>query len=174
MTYKTRTYIAGDWTGDKDAIAQLYKWENSNFWSLTFTDAHDLKQAKDTSLNCSIKKSLGERMDASKTFVLIVGDNTDSVRAGRCSYCNYYSVYPSIQCRLGYSLSEKSYIEHECDKAVRDGLRIVVLYNKTYIAKSLCPSALIDLGSHVAMKKRDIYGNAIWDYESVRKALMGY
>lgn len=26
MAYRTRTYIAGDWTGDKDAIDQLYKW----------------------------------------------------------------------------------------------------------------------------------------------------
>ncbi len=29
MHYRTKTYIAGDWTGDKTAIVQLYKWKNS-------------------------------------------------------------------------------------------------------------------------------------------------
>ena len=24
MTYRTKTYIAGDWTGDQDLISQLY------------------------------------------------------------------------------------------------------------------------------------------------------
>ena len=87
MTYRTKTYIAGDWDGDRDAINQLHKWNDSNYWSLSFTDAHDITQANDTSLNCSIKKSLALRMDASKTFVLIVGDNTINLRSGSCSYC---------------------------------------------------------------------------------------
>lgn len=26
MTYRTKTYIAGEWDGDSDAIEQLYKW----------------------------------------------------------------------------------------------------------------------------------------------------
>ena len=69
-TYRTKTYIAGDWTGDSDAIEQLYKWNDSKYWSLHFIDAHDLTQAKDSSLNCSIKASLKTRLDASKTFVL--------------------------------------------------------------------------------------------------------
>ena len=55
MVYRTRTYIAADWTGDKDAIDQLYKW-NNGYWSLSFTNAHDLMQSYDSSLNCSIKK----------------------------------------------------------------------------------------------------------------------
>ena len=71
MAYRTKTYIAGDWTGDKDAIDKLYQWNTSKYWSLSFTDAHDLTKAKDSSLNCTIKRSLKVRMDASKTFVLI-------------------------------------------------------------------------------------------------------
>ena len=58
MHYRTKTYIAGDWTGDKTAIEQLYKWKNSDHWSFDFVDAHDLTQARDSSLNCSIKASL--------------------------------------------------------------------------------------------------------------------
>lgn len=84
MANRTKTYIAGDWDGDKDAVEQLYKWKNNNHLILDFHDAHDLTQANDSSLNCSIKRSLNTRLDVSKTFVLIVGNNTKTVRSGRC------------------------------------------------------------------------------------------
>ena len=64
---RTKTYIAADWTGDSDAVEQLHKWNNSNYWSLSFVDAHELTQARDGSLNCSIKASLATRLDVSKT-----------------------------------------------------------------------------------------------------------
>lgn len=176
MTYRTRTYLAGDWTGDKDAIEQLYKWENSNYWSLDFVDAHSLTQSSDSSLYCSIKASLCERLNRSKTFVLVVGNSTTAITKGNCVNCrNYIPTYQGgPKCSHGISISMKSDIDYECDKAIRDGLTIIVLYNKTYIAKSLCPSQLKNIGTHVAMKKTDIWGSAIWDYESVRKAIMGY
>ena len=44
-TYRTRTYIAGDWDHDEDAVNKLHQWNNSNYWSLSFTDAHDLTQS---------------------------------------------------------------------------------------------------------------------------------
>jgi len=47
MAYRTKTYIAADWDGDKDAVEQLHKWKNSNYLALDFNDAHDLKQARD-------------------------------------------------------------------------------------------------------------------------------
>lgn len=78
MYYRTRTYIAADWDGDKNAVDVLYSWNDNKYLALSFTNAHDLMQARDSSLNCSIKNSLKERMDASKTFVLIVGSNTTS------------------------------------------------------------------------------------------------
>ena len=46
MAYRTKTYIAADWDGDKNAVEQLYKWKKSNYWSLDFHDAHDLTQAR--------------------------------------------------------------------------------------------------------------------------------
>ena len=50
MVYRTRTYIAADWDGDRDAVDQLHKWNDSNYWGLSFTDAHDLQQSRDSSL----------------------------------------------------------------------------------------------------------------------------
>lgn len=53
--YKTRTYIAGDWDHDYDAVEMLHYWNDSSRYGLSFLDAHDLRQARDSSLNCTIK-----------------------------------------------------------------------------------------------------------------------
>jgi len=162
MTYRTKTYIAADWDGDKDAVQQLYKWKESEYWGLDFQDAHDITQARDSSLNCSIKASLRERLDRSKTFVLIVGDKTKSLRAGECSYCSENN-------KCGNS-NNKSYIEYECDKAVRDGLKIAVLYNATTADKSKCPDSVKYTGTHTPMKHM-LYGICNWDYQAVKTAI---
>jgi len=171
MAYRTKTYIAADWTGDKNAIDKLYEWKDGDRWSLEFIDAHDLTQARDGSLNCSIKKSLATRLDASKTFVLIVGNNTKTVRSGSCHYCDSYNSYTKA-CARGYSVDLKSYIEYECAKAVkdRDRIAIVILYNAATVDKSKCPDEIKAYGTHTAMQKME-NGKHVWDYPAVKKAL---
>ncbi len=169
MAYRTRTYIAAEWSGDQDAVDQLHKWNDSKYWSLSFTDAHDLTQARDSSLNCSIKASLGTRFDASKTFVLIVGSNTNTVRSGSCQYCGSYNNWTK-SCSRGYSVDYRSYIEYECEKAIRDGLKIVVLYNAATVNKSKCPDVIKNVGTHAAMcNYKD--GSYYWDYQAVKDAI---
>lgn len=170
MTYRTKTYIAGDWTGDKDAIDKLYQWNDSNYWSLSFTNAHDLTQAKDSSLNCTIKRSLKTRMDASKTFVLVVGDKTNTVTAGGCQLCGSYNSWTS-SCAKGYTVDYRSYIKYECDKAAEAGIKIVVLYNSTSVSKSKCPESVRNIGTHVAMVYKGTDGKYYWDYNAIKKAL---
>jgi hypothetical protein len=171
MGYRTKTYIAADWDGDRDAVEQLYKWNNSNYWSLDFHDAHDLTQARDSSLNCSIKSSLATRLDASKTFVLIVGDNTKTVRSGSCQYCNSKNSWTGA-CARGYSVDNRSYIEYECEKAVHDRLKIVVLYNAITVDKSKCPDAVKNTGTHKEMKTINIKTWSFdWNYQAVKSAL---
>ena len=166
---RTKTYIAADWTGDNDAVEQLYKWNNSNYWSLSFVDAHELTQARDGSLNCSIKASLASRLDVSKTFVLIVGNNTKSVRSGSCQYCSSYSSY-SCRCTRSHPVDYRSYIEYECEKAIRDGLKIVVLYNAASVNKDKGPEVIKNCGKHVAMCYYES-GKYYWDYQAVKEAL---
>lgn len=167
--YRTRTYIAGDWDSDKDAVEQLHTWNNSNYWSLSFTDAHDLTQARDSSLNCSIKSSLATRLDASKTFVLIVGDNTKTVKSGSCQYCaSYNSNYSS--CNRGYSVDLRGYVEYECDKAARDKLKIIVLYKAAKINKSKCPESVKSIGKHAEMYSLT-NGKYYWNYQAVKNAM---
>lgn len=58
-TYRTRTYIAADWTNDKNAIDILMKWNESHHWGLSFLDAHELSQCRDDKTdNCNIKKTV--------------------------------------------------------------------------------------------------------------------
>lgn len=167
---RTKTYIAGDWTGDKSTIEQLYKWNDSKYWGLSFHDAHEYTQARDSSLNCSIKNSLKTRMDISKTFVLIVGENTKSLRAGRCSYCNSYNSW-SRACERGYYVDDRSYVEYECDIAVDAEIKIVVLYTSTVVDKNKCPDAVKYRGNHIPMYIKE-NGNLYWNYEAIKNAIM--
>lgn len=166
--YRTKTYIAADWSGDYDAVEQLHKWNNNKYWNLSFTDAHDLTQARDSSLNCSIKSSLSKRLDVSKTFVLLVGSNTKTVRSGSCQYCSNYNSYKD-NCTHGYHVDFRSYIEFECAKALRDNLQIIVLYNAATVDKSKCPDILKNVGTHVAMRYYE-QGKYYWDYQTVKNA----
>lgn len=168
-SYRTRTYIAADWDHDKDAVDQLHKWNDSNYWSLSFTDAHELQQSEDTSLPCSIKSSLKMRMDHSKQFVLIVGDHAKTVTKGGCFLCRSYNSHTHA-CARGHSTDHDSYIEYECKKAVEAGIDIVVLYNATHIDRAKCPELVRYEGTHEAMVYYED-GNYYWDYQAVKKAL---
>lgn len=167
MVYRTKTYIAADWNGDADAIQQLNTWKNGEKWNLSYIDAHDITNAKDSSLNCSIKKSLSKRFDVSKNFILIVGNGTKTRRAGECTYCANY-VYK--MCQKDLYIYNQSYIEYECKKAIRDSLNIVVLYNSAIVDKSKCPDIIRNYGTHAVMQKI-IDGKRYWNYESVKQAL---
>ena len=165
---RTRTYIAADFDHDKYAVDQLHKWNDSKYWSLSFTDAHDLQTSNDSSLYCSIKSSLKYRMDGSKTFVLIVGDHTNTVTKGGCQYCDSYNSHTSA-CAKGKSVDYRSYIKYECDQAVEAGIKIIVLYKSTKIDKSKCPEAVRNIGTHATMEYYED-GKLYWDYQSVKKA----
>lgn len=173
MQYRTRTYIAADWDTDKEAIEQLRIWNNSNYWGLSFSDAHDLTSARDESLNCSIKTSLKSRLNATKRFVLIVGRKTDSVTAGSCSYCGSYNSH-NYSCARGKYVDYRSYIKYECDKAKEayeaGKMKIIVLYNSCSMNKSLCPVALRNVGIHSPMGKVHSDGKCYYDYSTVKKA----
>ena len=169
--YRTKTYIAADWDTDKEVVDKLRQWNDSSFWSLHFTDAHDLTQARDTSLYCSVKSSLADRLNASKTFVLIVGAKTKYLTKGSCRYCGYY-LSSSQKCFKGYhSVDLRSYIEYECEKALKDELKIVVIYNYLNVDKSKCPEVLKDAGIHIPayVKKSD---GTYWNYQEIKDAIM--
>ena len=175
MYYRTRTYLAGDWDGDSNLIMKIKEWKDTGYLTLDYTDAHDLMQARDGSLNCTIKGSLLDRLNASKTFVLIVGDKTDSVTSGGCQYCqDYRSSYQG--CSRGKSIDQRSYVKYECEKAAgyywKDEMKVVVIYNYMTVRKDKCPEAVRNIGKHIAGITRDINGNPKFDYQAIKNAIM--
>lgn len=183
MTYRTKTYIAGEWEGDSDAIEQLYNWNDGDKWALHFKDVHEIKQCYDSSMPCTIKDSLSTRIKASKIFILVVGNNTAMARKGSCSYkdCGnkkwYYN--KGYVCNvIGKTYSTESFIDYECRKAydayLNGKMKIVVLYNSDSIDKSKCPEILRNIGTHQSMKSYNyIFGKYIYiyDYQKIRSAI---
>lgn len=171
MPYRTRTYIAADWTGDKDVVDQLRKWNDSNYWGLSFIDAHDLISARDTSLPCTIKESLRERLSRSKTFVLVVGDQTSSLTKGGCRYCSDYSSYFG-SCNRGHGVDHRSYIQYECEYAARNIPKVVVIYKRASVSRSMCPEAVRNEGEHVPAYCWE-GGVLKWNYQGIKAAIEG-
>jgi hypothetical protein len=101
--------------------------------------------------------------------VLIVGNNTKTVKSGGCEYCGSYNSWTKA-CAKGYSVDYRSYVEYECQKAVRDDLNIVILYNSASVGKIKCPDSIRAYGTHTAMWKMQD-GKNVWDYQSIKKAL---
>lgn len=158
-------YIAGDWTGDKDAIEKLYKWNADSRFPLSFPNVHDTTQSSDDSLLCSIKQSLKKRMDKSYAFVLIVGKQTSKLTKGGCQNCISYNSWTK-SCVHSSSIDYRSYVEYECEEAVKANIDIVVLYKSNIVDKSLCPEILQNIGQHVAMC-HNINGILYWDVDRI-------
>ena len=134
-------YIAGDWEHDVEVVNKIVEWNNSPIHPINFTYAHELKQARDDSLKCSIKASLRTRLELSDKFILIVGTHTKSLTAGKCQWCKSYHSYRHY-CAKGKSLDNSSFIEYECKKAIELGLDILVVYNSDIVDRRLCPDIL--------------------------------
>lgn len=171
--YRTRTYIAGDFDTDKNLIDKLYEWNENDNLLLHFSDAHSLMQSKDTSLPCTIKDSLAKRLNASKTFLLIVGEHTTSVTKGSCQHCDSYSPWYK-NCRKGKNIDARSYIRFECEKAIRDGLNIIVVYNYTQVKKEKCPDILRNTGDHINGYYKGYDGKYYWNYIDIKDAILKY
>ena len=108
-------------------------------------------------------------MDVSKAFVLIVGNQTNTVTAGSCRWCGSYNPYTG-RCPRWHSVDMRSFIKYECDKAIDAGIKIIVLYNSTKVDRSKCPDAVKYVGTHIAMVYKGIDGRYYWDYNAVKKA----
>jgi hypothetical protein len=124
---------------------------------------------EDSSLCCTIKRSLRDRMNISKTFILIVGNKTNIVTKGSCQYCAKYKkiIYGRAYCQSSNNIDSKSFIKYECELAIKNNLNIVVLYNSNIVNKQLCPEIIRLIGIHVPMKV-----NGAYCYSNVRDAIM--
>ena len=76
MVYRNKTYVAFDGDNDIKYYNLMKAWKQSDNSNFNFYDAHELNNARDTSRPESIKRQLSKRMENSKVFVLLLGENT--------------------------------------------------------------------------------------------------
>lgn len=79
MAYRNKTYVAFDGDNDMWAYRYMKGWKQNDNSTFDFYDAHELGQARDTSTEESIKRSLRARLSNSKVFVILVGESTKNL-----------------------------------------------------------------------------------------------
>lgn len=79
MPYRNKTYVAFDGDSDIRAYWLMKAWKQNDNTDFNFYDAHSIRQARDTSTEDTIKRSLRERMNNSNVFILLVGQNTKNL-----------------------------------------------------------------------------------------------
>lgn len=116
-------------------------------------------------------------MNYCKTFVLIVGEQTNTVTSGACFWCNSYiapTTTKCASCKKGYSIDNRSYIKTECDMAASDydasKLKIIVLYNAEKVDRNRCPEAVRWKGTHLKMYYKGFDGRYYWNYSAIKQA----
>lgn len=153
MAYRNKTYIAFDGDNDIRAYWFMKAWKQNDSTTFNFHDAHSLRQARDSSTEESIKRSLRERMNNSKVFVLLVGQNTK----------NLYK-----------------FVRWEIDLAISMNLPIIVvnLNQQRSHDDLLCPPILRNaLAMHVSYSPKILQfaleGWSTWHYEHQRNGRTG-
>ena len=132
MAYRNKTYVAFDGDEDMWAYAYMIGWKQSDNSEFNFYNAHDIKQARDSSSEETIKRSLRARMDSSKVFIILVGESTK----------NLYR-----------------YVRWEIELALSKGLPIIVvnLDKKRSINNEVCPPILRnELAIHISFNSKII------------------
>lgn len=88
------------------------------------------------------------------------------MRSGSCFECSSYNSYWG-KCAKYKTLSNISYVDFECNKAARDKLNIIVLYNSSIVDRNKCPESVKYKGKHINMK---LYSGG-WNYQEIKNAL---
>lgn len=139
MAYSNKYYACFDGDNDINYYRLLTAWSENEHHEFTFNDAHALTQARDTSSEETIKRSLRERLKNSKALVVLVGKNTK----------NLYK-----------------FVRWEIEQAIAMGLPIIVvnINKKRSMDNDLCPPILrTTLAVHISFEQK-IIGYAMKDW----------
>lgn len=136
MAYRNKAYVCFD--GDKDIhYYRLMKaWhENENF-DFAFYDAHDLIQARDSSSEETIKRSLRERLNSSREFIVLIGESTKNL-----TKFVRWEMEVALKLDLpiiGVNLNKKNGLDsNRCPAIIRDELVVHVPFGATPIKYAL-------------------------------------
>jgi len=79
MAYRNKTYACFDGDTDMRYFNLLKAWHANDRFDFSYFDAHGLTQARDSSTEESIKRSLRERLNNTREFLLLIGENTKNL-----------------------------------------------------------------------------------------------
>src|SRR2546430_2633054 len=82
MPYRNKTYVCLDYDNDKEWYQLMRAWTQNDNIDFNFHNAHELTTIWPSSDEDAIKRSLRERLNNSKLFMLLIGGNT--------RYCQTY------------------------------------------------------------------------------------
>lgn len=150
MPYRNKTFVSFDGDNDMHYYRLMTAWHQNDNTSFNFYDAHELTQARDTSMEATIKASLQIRMRESKVFVLLVGEKTQYL-------------YRFVKWEIEQALSRKLPI-------------IAVNLNGTrYLDENRCPPVLKpELAVHISFNVRMMqHALENWPDYAYRQHLLG-
>lgn len=125
MSYRSKTYVCLDYDTDSKYYNMMKAWRDNENIEFDFNNAHELNRLMPWSSEETIKDKLRERMNNSKNFIVLVGENTK----------NLYK-----------------FVRWEIEIALKQELPIIVvnLNNKKSIDYNLCPAILKEeLAMHI-------------------------
>jgi hypothetical protein len=76
MSYRNKTYVAFDADTDIQYYRIMTAWKENEKIDFDFHNAHDLNNLMKTSSEDTIKRRIKERLNNTKSFVLLVGEHT--------------------------------------------------------------------------------------------------
>ena len=136
MAYRNKVFISFDGDTDMYYYRLMRAWKQNDHTNFNFYDAHDLTQARDTSTEDSIKRSLSERLANAKVVVSLIGENT--------RYLYKFLRWELEQAIrrdipiVGVNLnSHRSQDSNRCPPAIRDHLVVYVSFNAAIIQHAL-------------------------------------
>lgn len=133
MPYRNKYYACFDGDSDINYYRLLTAWSANQDYEFNLYDAHALSQARDSSSEETIKRSLRERLRNSKALIVLVGENTKNL---------YKFVRWEIEVAISYNLS----------------IIVVNLNGKRTLDDVLCPPILkTELAIHIPFKKEIIW-----------------
>lgn len=136
MAYRNKAYLCFDGDNDIHYYRLMKAWDAHENFEFAFNDAHEMQQARDSSQEETIKRSLRERMNNSNVFIVLIGKNTKNLY-------KFVRWEMEIALKLGLpiiavNLNKKNGIDFDlCPAIIRDELVVHVPWGEKTISHAL-------------------------------------
>ena len=136
MAYRNKVFVSFDGDTDIHYYRLMRAWKQNDNTRFNFLDAHDLTQARDTSTEDSIKRSLSVRLANAKVVVSLIGEKTRYLyKFVRWELAQAIQRDTPI---IGVNLNgHRSQDRNRCPPVIRDHLVVYVSFNTAIIQYAL-------------------------------------